>query len=264
MSQGAYGNLRVEIAEKVALVTISRPQALNALNRETLEELREAFDWLREDEQVGAVILTGEGEKVFVAGADIKELAAMDDALEARHKALDGQQVFNGIESFPKPVIAAVNGFALGGGCELAMACHLRVAAQGARFGQPEVKLGLIPGYGGTQRLPRLVGKTRALELILSGETIDAAEALRIGLVNRVVAREELIPCCRDLARTLLANAPLALRYSLEAVRKGVDMPLPEALELEAMLFGFCFATEDCREGTRAFTGKRKPEFKGK
>ncbi len=255
--------LKIEIEDRIALVTLNQPEVLNALNQATMEELEEAFlERLKEDD-VGAVILTGAGEKAFVAGADIKELAALDP-LEARAKSRQGHRLLELIEGFPKPVIAAINGFCLGGGCELALACHIRIAAESAQIGLPEVKLGLIPGYGGTQRLPRLVGKGKAMEMILSGESIGAQEAERVGLVNGVVSREDLIPRCRELATGILANGPLAVRYCIEAINSGLDMPLPEATRLEASLFSLCFATEDMKEGTRAFIEKRKPKFKGR
>ncbi len=254
--------LKIEVENQIALLTISQPKVLNALNETTMEELESAFGNRLKEADVGAIILTGAGEKAFVAGADIKELAQLNP-LDARLKALRGHELLELIEGFPKPVIAAVNGYCLGGGCELALACHLRIASENAQFGLPEVKLGLIPGYGGTQRLPRLVGKGRAMEMILSGESISAQEAARIGLVNSVVPREELIPKCRELAEKILRNAPLAVRYSIEAINAGLEMPLQEATRLEASFFGLSCATEDMREGTRAFTEKRKPQFKG-
>ncbi len=254
--------LKIEVENQIALLTISQPEVLNALNETTMEELETAFlNRLKEDD-VGAIILTGAGEKAFVAGADIKELAQLNP-LDGRLKALRGHELLEVIEGFPKPVIAAINGYCLGGGCELALACHLRIASENAQFGLPEVKLGLIPGYGGTQRLPRLVGKGRAMEMILSGESISAQEADRIGLVNEVVSRENLIPKCRRLAERILRNAPLAVRYSIEAINTGLEMPLQEATRLEATFFGLSCATEDMREGTRAFAEKRKPQFKG-
>lgn len=264
MAIDPFKNLKVETKDRIAFLTINRPKALNALNRKTLDALERAFSWLREDDGVGVVILSGAGKKAFVAGADVKELAQIKDASHAREYALKGQALFEVIENFPKPVIAAINGFALGGGCELALACHIRVAIEEARLGQPEVKLGIPPGYGGTQRLTRLAGKAVAMELVLSGKMISANEALRVGLVNRVVPRQELIPCCQALAKTILANAPLAVRYSMEAIQKGQQMPLREALLLEATLFALSFSTQDAREGMRAFAEKRKPRFRGK
>ncbi len=255
-------NLKLQVDQRIAVVTVDRPQALNALNAATLDELEALFGRLAQDPEIGAVILTGAGEKAFVAGADLKELARLS-AVQARRTAARGQAVFAAIEDFPKPVIAAVNGFCLGGGCELAMSCHIRIASDNARFGQPEVKLGLTPGYGGTQRLPRLVGKGRALELILSGQMIDADEAFRIGLVNRVVAFTDLLAECRKLAAKILANAPLALSLSIEAVNRGMDIPLSEALALEAALFGVACSSHDMREGTSAFLEKRPPRFQG-
>ena len=255
--------LKIEIEDRIALVTLDQPEVLNALNQATMEELEEAFLERLKQDDVGAVILTGAGEKAFVAGGDIKELAVLGP-LEARLKSRQGHRLLELIEGFSKPVIAAINGFCLGGGCELALACHIRIAAESAQIGLPEVKLGLIPGYGGTQRLPRLVGKGKAMEMILSGESIGAQEAERVGLVNGVVPREVLIPRCRELAARILANGPLAVRYCMEAINSGLDMPLPEATRLEASLFSLCFATEDMKEGTRAFIEKRKPKFKGR
>jgi len=254
--------LKIDVENQIALLTISQPEVLNALTETTMEELERAFLNRLKEADVGAIILTGAGEKAFVAGADIKELAQLNP-LDARLKALRGHALLEVIEGFPKPVIAAINGYCLGGGCELALACHLRIASENAQFGLPEVKLGLIPGYGGTQRLPRLVGKGRAMEMILSGESISAQEAARIGLVNSVVSRENLIPKCRELAEKILRNAPLAVRYSIEAINTGLEMPLQEATRLEATFFGLACATEDMKEGTRAFTEKRKPQFKG-
>ncbi len=248
--------------EGLATVTINRPEKLNALNRTVMNELKECFEAVQRDSGVRAVILTGSGEKAFVAGADVGELAASTPATGMEISRL-GQRVFGLIENLGKPVIAAVRGYALGGGCELAMACTLRVAAEGARFGQPEVKLGIIPGYGGSQRLPRLVGKGRALELILTGEMITAQEAYRIGLVNQVVAESELIPAADALARKILANAPSAAKYALDAVNHGMETTLAEGLNLEASLFSLSCATEDMKEGTRAFLEKRPAKFLG-
>jgi enoyl-CoA hydratase len=258
-----YEHLLVAIDGAVATVTVNRPKVLNALNAATLTELGEAFRALQADAFVRVVILTGAGEKAFVAGADINELATLTPDAGKAHAGL-GQGVFNVIEQLGKPVIAAVNGFALGGGCELAMACTVRLAADTATFGQPEVKLGLTPGFGGTQRLPRLVGKGRALELVLGGGMIDAAEAFRIGLANRVVPAASLLDEARALAQAWAANAPVAMRYSMEAVAHGLETSCAEGCFVEASLFGLAFATEDMREGTRAFLEKRKPEFKGR
>ena len=258
-----FTNLQIDIEDRIALVTIRRLQVLNALDGKTMEELEAAFRGGLADSGVGAVILTGAGEKAFVSGTDISELVDLDP-LEARTKSGRGQDVLEMIEKFPKVVIAAINGFCLGGGCELALACHIRVAAREARIGFPEVKLGVIPGYGGTQRLPRAVGKGKAMELMLSGESISGEEAQRIGLVNRVVELEELIPECQALAAKILTNGPLAVRYSIEAINNGLEMPLYEATRLERTLFALASVTEDMREGIRAFLEKRAPQFKGK
>ena len=258
-----FENLLVDCSEQIATVTFNRPKVLNALNEKTIGELDACFRDLAQDSAVGAVILTGAGDRAFVAGADINELATYSPQ-QAQECALRGQAVFARIERLGKPTIAAINGFALGGGCELALACTLRIASRTARLGQPEVKLGIIPGYGGSQRLPRLIGKGMALEMILSGEPLSAEEALRWGLVNQVVASEELLPAARTLARKILANAPLAIRYCLEAVQQGMEQPLDQALFLESTLFGMAFASEDMREGTRAFLEKRPPRFAGK
>jgi len=247
----------------IAYVTVNRPEVLNALNHETWEGLGRAFEEAEEDPTVRGVILTGAGEKAFIAGADISELAEIT-AVEAQKSSHFGQSVLDLIENLGKPVVAAVNGFALGGGCETAMACTIRIASEKARFGQPEVTLGLLPGGGGTQRLPRLVGKGRALQLILSGEIISAQEAYRIGLVNEVVPPAELIPRAEAILHRILANAPIALRLSLEAVNKGVEASQDEGLALEASFFGLCAGTEDKKEGTTAFLAKRAPQFKGR
>ncbi len=258
-----WERLKLQVQDRVALVTIDQPGVLNCLNETTLEELERVFSERLKQEDVAAVIVTGSGEKAFVAGADIKELAKRDP-LGARLNSSRGHRLMEQIEGFPKPVIAAINGFCLGGGCELALACHLRLASETAQFGLPEVKLGLMPGYGGTQRLPRLVGKGRAMEMILSGESIGARKALEIGLVNQVVAPEDLIPRCRALANTILQNGPLAVRYSIEVINDGLEMPLREATRLEATFFGLICATEDRNEGARAFLEKRRPKFQGK
>ena len=257
-----YEMLHVERDGAVAVVTLSRPKVLNALSTRTLDELGQVVAALGADAAVRAIVLTGAGEKSFVAGADINELAVQTPVQGQRHAGA-GQRVFDAIETLGKPVIAAVNGFALGGGCELAMACTLRLAADTARFGQPEVNLGLIPGYGGSQRLPRLVGRGRALELLLTGDMISAARAYEIGLVNRVVPAAELMAEARRLAAVLAGKAPVAVRYILEAVHHGAEMPLAEAQHLEATLFGLVASTDDMREGTRAFLEKRSAVWKG-
>jgi len=258
-----FKNLLTKKENNLGWIIVNRPDKLNALNAETVKELREAFLSFQDDPEVKAVLLTGSGEKAFVAGADITELARLDQT-GGKDYVLKGQELTTIIENFPKPVIAAVNGYALGGGTEIALACHIRIASENAKMGQPEVKLGLIPGYGGTQRLARLVGKGRAMELVLSGRIIDADEAQRIGLVNRIVPQSELLPTCETLAREVIANAPLALKYAMTAINKGLDKTLEEGLLLEAYLFGQACATEDSKEGTQAFTEKRKANFQGK
>jgi len=257
-----FENLILERDGAIALVTVNRPHVLNALNIQTLDELRRAMIELKDDGATRAVILTGAGEKAFVAGADISELAALSPVAMHEH-ATRGQQVFDAIENLGKPVIAAINGFALGGGCELAMACTVRIAADSARLGQPEINLGLLPGFAGTQRLPRLVGKGVALEMLLTGRHVTADEALRIGLVNRVVPAASLVTEARALASDLAAKAPVAVRYILEAVNKGVEASSDQGQVLEATLFGLIASTSDMREGTRAFLEKRKPAFTG-
>jgi enoyl-CoA hydratase/carnithine racemase len=258
----AYETLLYESRNAIGYVTIHRPEKLNALNRRVMEELLTCFQALQKDEEVRVVILTGSGEKAFAAGADLNELAPQT-AVEGEATSEFGHQVFNLIENLGKPVIAAINGFTLGGGCELAMACTLRIAAETARLGQPEVKLGLIPGFGGSQRLPRLVGKCRALELILTGETVTAPEAHRLGLVNQVVPAAQLLVAAEKLAQKIIANAPLAIKFALEAVNHGMEMPAAEGQFLESALFGLCCATADMKEGTRAFLEKRPPKFTG-
>jgi enoyl-CoA hydratase len=247
----------------IALVTVNRPDKLNALSAAVIAELRDIFERIGKDPAIRAAILTGAGEKAFVAGADIRELGALSP-VEMRESARRGQDTFRLLETSSKPSVAAINGFALGGGLELAMACTVRFASENARMGQPEVKLGLIPGYGGSQRLPRLVGRGRALELLLSGEPIAAAEAHRIGLVNAVVPQPELLSYSRAWLAKVLANAPLAVALAMETVDAGLDAGIEEGLRLEAVSFGLCAATDDCREGTRAFLEKRKPAFAGK
>jgi enoyl-CoA hydratase len=247
----------------VAYITVNRPKVLNALNQRTWEDLRKAFEDAQGDTAIRGAILSGAGDKAFIAGADISELTRLT-AVEAEKSSTFGQSVLDLIENLGKPVIAAVNGFALGGGCETAMACTIRIAAENAKFGQPEVKLGVIPGGGGTQRLPRLVGKGRALQLILSGEIITAQEAYRIGLVNEVVPAAELITRAETILKQIFSNAPLAVKYSLEAVNKGLETSQDEGLALEASYFGICSGTEDKNEGTRAFLEKRAPQFLGK
>jgi enoyl-CoA hydratase len=258
----SYETLLYEVREGIAHVTVNRPQKLNALNHKAIQELTGCFKQIRGAAEVDGVILTGAGEKAFVAGADINELAALTPA-EARQMALEGQALMNLIENLRKPVIAAVNGFALGGGCELAMACTLRIASDNARFGLPEVRLGIIPGCAGTQRLPRLVGKGRALEMILSGEPISAQEAWRIGLANHVVSISELLPAAWKAIQKITVNGPVAIGYAVEAVNRGLEMPASEGQLLEASLFGLCCATRDMKEGTRAFLEKRPARFTG-
>jgi enoyl-CoA hydratase len=254
--------LTFDLTDGIARLTVNRPNKLNALNAIVIAELGDAVTRIETDSAVRGVIVTGAGTKAFVAGADVNELTEQG-ATGGRNRAVVGQRVFRRLEQCGKPVIAAVNGFALGGGCELAMSCHLRVASDTAKFGQPEVKLGIAPGYGGTVRLPRLVGRARALELLLTGEMIDAQEAYRIGLVNRVVSADRLLSESEALLRTILANGPLAVRACLEAVDAGLDMGVDQALLLEANFFGLLSASEDMREGTKAFVEKRKPVFKG-
>jgi len=258
----AYQTLLFERRNAIGYVTINRPEKLNALNHKVMEELFDCFQALQKDEEVRVVILTGSGEKAFVAGADINELA-VQEPVTGRETSQFGQKVFALIENLGKPVIAAIKGFALGGGCELALACTLRIAAETARLGQPEVKLGLLPGYAGTQRLPRLIGKSRAFELILTGEPVTASEALRIGLVNQVVPATEVLAAAEKAAQKILANAPLAVRLALEAVNHGMELPAAEGEFLEATLFGLCCSTADMKEGTRAFLEKRPAKFTG-
>lgn len=258
----AYENLLYEKKDRIGYVTFNRPKVLNALNRRTMEELGGLLAQARDDADVRVLVLTGAGEKAFVAGADINELARQTP-VEGKQLALFGQEVIHRLETLGKPSIAVINGFALGGGCELALACTIRLASKTARLGQPEVKLGILPGYGGTQRLARLCGKGVAHELVLTGEMISAEEALRIGLVNHVYEPAELMPAAEVLAKKIIANAPLAVKYAMEAIERGMEMPQEEGLFLEATLFGLCCATEDMREGTRAFLEKRPAQFKG-
>ena len=258
-----FENILVEKKNAIAYVTVNRPKVLNALNMATMEELRAAFHDIKSDSEVRVVIFTGSGEKAFIAGADIGELAK-HDAVSGKEYTHRGQSVLNLIENLGKPVIACINGFALGGGCEIAMACTMRLASDNAKLGQPEVKLGIIPGYGGTQRLPRLVGKGIAMQMVLAGEMMTAQEAHRIGLVNEVVAAAELIPRAEAIAQNIIANAPLAVQYAMEAVNKGMEMTLAEGLFLEATLFAVSCATEDKKEGTTAFLEKRQAQFNGK
>jgi enoyl-CoA hydratase/carnithine racemase len=262
-AEPTFANILYEKKGVIAYVMLNRPKVLNALSHATWENLEAAFEDAREDGAIRGVILTGAGDKAFIAGADISELAHVT-AVEAEQSSAYGQKVLNLIENLGKPVIAAINGFALGGGCETAMACTVRIASESAKFGQPEVKLGLLPGGGGTQRLPRLVGKGRALQLILSGETISAQEAYRIGLVNEVVPATDLITRCEAVLKQIFSNAPIAVKYALEAVNKGLETTQDEGLSLEASYFGLCAATEDKQEGTSAFLEKRKPQFKGR
>jgi len=258
-----YQNLLVDTREGIAVVTVNRPDKLNALDDRTVEELDAAFAALGGGASVRGVILTGAGEKAFVAGADIRELARQSP-VEGKERSIRGQRVLDRIEGLGKPVVAAVGGFALGGGCELAMACHVRVASENAKLGTPEAKLGMMCGYAGTQRLSRLVGKGRALELLLTGEMVDAQEALRIGLVNKVVPRPKLLEESEALLRKMLANGPVSLRFIIEAVNSGLEMPFAEGQYLEATLFGLICTTEDMKEGTKAFLEKRPPKFQGK
>jgi len=258
-----YRNILTRKAGGIGWIIVNRPDKLNALNIETVLELRSGFMGYVADPEVRVIILTGAGEKAFIAGADIGEFVGMDEA-KAEEYARRGQDLTALIENSRKPVIAAINGYALGGGTEFALACHIRVASENAKMGQPEVKLGLIPGFGGTQRLARLVGKGKAMELILSGRTIDSKEACDIGLVNRVVPLAELAGTCEKLANEITANAPLALQYSIQAINRGLDQTLEDGLRTEAGLFGKSFLSEDSQEGTKAFLEKRKANFKGK
>src|ERR1700693_5823250 len=258
-----YENMFLEKNNPLVYRTVNRPKVLNALNMATMEELRGAFHDIKNDKAIRVVIFTGSGEKAFIAGADISE-PAKHDAVSGKEYTHRGQNVLNLIENLGKPVIACLNGFALGGGCEIAMACTMRLASENAKLGQPEVKLGIIPGYGGSQRLPRLVGKGLAMQMVLAGEMITAQEAHRIGLVNEIVKAGGLNARAEAIAAKIIANAPLAVQYAMEAVNKGMEMTLAEGLYLEATLFGVCCATEDKKEGTTAFLEKRAAQFKGK
>lgn len=258
----SFENLTLTVADRIAVLTVNRPDKLNALNDATIAELDRAIEEVRTRDDIGGVILTG-AARAFVAGADISELQRQSP-MEGKARAAYGQSVFDKFERSPKPVIAAINGFALGGGCELAMACHIRLASENAKFGQPEVKLGITPGYGGTQRLPRLVGRGRALQLLLTGEMIDAAEALRIGLVNKVFPAAELMPAADKMMRQILGNAPLAIALCIEAVDRGYDAPQQDGLNLEANHFAILSGTSDMAEGMSAFLEKRAASFTGR
>lgn len=257
-----YKYLHLEKEGHIGIITVNRPEVLNALNSEVLKEVKRAFAYMEEDDEVRVVIITGAGEKAFVAGADIKEMQPLN-AVEGRNFGRLGQEVFRFIEMMEKPVIAAVNGFALGGGCELAMAADIRLASEKAKFGQPEVTLGIIPGFGGTQRLSRLIGEGRAMELILTGRMINAEEALRIGLVNAVYPADKLMEEAKKMAEIIAKNAPLAVRFAKAAVNKGLQTDIDTAMSIEADLFGLCFATDDQKKGMQAFINKEKVEFKG-
>jgi enoyl-CoA hydratase len=259
----AYENVTAENRDGVLWLTINRPKVLNALNAVTVEEIGQVFTAARKDEAVRCVIITGAGEKAFVAGADINELAAMTP-VSGKFVSEQGQSVFLQIERFPKPVIAAINGFALGGGCELALACHIRIASEKAQLGLPEVTLGIIPGYGGTQRMARLLGKGKALELICTGDRISAADAERIGLVNKVVPPDQLLAAAEEMARKIASRSPMAVAAAIEAINSGGDMPFEEGQLLEATLFGLLCSTEDMKEGMAAFLEKRAAKFPGR
>lgn len=259
----AYDNVKVETRDGLLIVTIDRPKVLNALNAQTVEEIYHVFAMAHDDETVKAVIITGGGEKAFVAGADINELA-VKTPITGKQTSERGQMILSFIERFPKPVIAAINGFALGGGCELALACHIRIASDKAQIGLPEVTLGIIPGYGGTQRMVRLLGKGKAVELICTGDRIGAAEAERIGLVNKVVPADQLMATAEEMARKIMSRGPLAVQAAIEAVIRGSEMPQAEGEFLEATLFGLLCASEDTKEGMKAFLEKRPANFKGR
>jgi len=259
----SYENLQYEKKDAIAYITFNRPKVLNALNRKTVEELQQVLLDAKNDSSIRVLILTGSGEKAFVAGADINELA-QQTPVNGKEFSIFGQSVLHLLETIGKPSICAINGFALGGGCELALCCSIRLASKTAKLGQPEVKLGILPGYGGSQRLARLCGKGAAHELCLTGEMITAEEAQRIGLVNRIYEPAELLPATEAMARKIVEKAPLAVKYCMEAIERGSEMPLEEGLFLEATLFGLCCATEDMREGTKAFLEKRAAQFQGK
>ncbi len=259
----SYQTLLLDVKDNIAVVTLNRPDKLNALNAQTINDLDSVFDELKENERVHVIVLTGSGEKAFVAGADIKELNKLD-MISAKEFAEKGQRVFNKIDKFDKPVIAAVNGFALGGGCELALACHIRLASDNAKFGQPEVNLGIIPGYGGSQRLARLINTGRAMEYILTADMISADEAYRIGLVNKVHSQNELLDKAIEMANKITGKGQQAIRLAVKAVKAVDEMSLKEGQNLEASLFALCCGTDDFKEGTSAFLEKRKPMFKNK
>lgn len=258
-----YNNLTVEKTDRIAMVTVNRPKVLNALNRETMVELKDAFEQIAVDSDIDVVIVTGSGDKSFVAGADISQMRNMS-TLEARDWGKFSQAVYNSIENLPQPVIAAVNGYALGGGCELAMSCDIRIASEKAKFGQPEVLLGVIPGFAGTQRLPRLIGKGRAKELLFTGDQIDAQEAYRLGLVNHVVPPEQLLTAAKDMAKKIMSRGLVAVKLCKAAVNEGLDMDIESGQAYEAEVFGLCFSTADQKEGMSAFIEKRKAKFSGK
>lgn len=256
-------NLLFEKQEGIGIITVNRPKALNALNRATLVEIDSLFEVLGKDEEIKAIIITGSGDKAFVAGADITEMQQMT-GVEGRAWGKLAQAVFHKIENFPRPVLAAVNGYALGGGCELAMACDIRIASEKAKFGQPEVSLGITPGFGGTQRLPRLIGRGRAKELLFTGDMIDAEEAYRIGLVNKIAAHQNLVETAKEMANRIMLRGPVAVTLCKAAVNEGLDVDLESGCAYEAEVFGLCFATADQKEGMTAFLEKRKPVFRGK
>lgn len=258
-----YNNVLYQTDNGIGMITLNRPKALNALNSELLTELNGLLDEIAQDESVKVVIVTGAGDKAFVAGADIAEMQSMSP-MEGRAFGKFGQAIFNKLENIPQPVIAAVNGFALGGGCELAMACDIRIASDRAKFGQPEVSLGIVPGFGGTQRLPRLIGKGRAKELLYTADMINAEEAYRIGLINKIVSADELLSTAKELAEKIMARAQVAVQLCKAAVNTGMDTDLASGIAYEAEVFGLCFASADQKEGMSAFVGKRKPNFTGK